>query len=355
MALSRRRFLGGILGASGALVACRAAGPREQPTPVATPPKLLAIDMHNHVYPAGTEPHPHGVGGPPPPNNPPLGLADALTHSGFTAVCASFVLDFTEGDFYANLTHWLDAIDAQLAAGHLRRALSAADLHAGSPTIIQSVEGSMFIAGKLERVDEVYRRGMRHLQLLHEHDDAVAPLGDVNTGEPHLGGLTAIGADVIRACNRLGMLVDLAHASHDTVLGALRVATKPLIVSHTSLAGRPSGDARMAEMMRPRLITAEHAKVVADAGGVVGVWTHLASSLPDFVESIAAMVDAIGIDHVGIGTDMDLLTPKRDWTDARPSFVAATVAELQRHGFHDDEVAKLVGRNYLRVFAAAVG
>ena len=63
-------------------------------------------------------------------------------------------------------------------------------------------------------------------------------------------------------------------------------------------------------MMKPRLISKEHAKVVADAGGVVGVWTHMADSLPEFVGSIKAMVDAIGIDHVGVGTDTDLLSPR---------------------------------------------
>ena len=115
----------------------------------------------------------------------------------------------------------------------------------------------------------------------------------------HLGGLTAFGAEVVKECNRLGIVVDLAHASHETVLGALKVATQPLIVSHTCLDSRTGGNPRMAEMMKPRLISKEHAKVVADAGGVIGVWTHLADSLKDFVESIKAMVDAVGIDHVG--------------------------------------------------------
>ena len=63
-------------------------------------------------------------------------------------------------------------------------------------------------------------------------------------------------------------------------------------------------------MMKPRLISKEHAKVIADAGGVVGVWTHLTDSLKEFVESIKAMSDAIGVDHVGIGSDTDLLSSR---------------------------------------------
>ena len=376
--LSRRRFLHGVLGASGALAvaaACRSTAQSAAPLAApSTPPKLLGIDMHNHVYPAGTEPlRPDAPPDPEASSGAALRLADALARSGFTAVCASYVLDFAPsgapGDAYASFSRWLDAVDAELAAGHLRRALTAADLEAaaahGPPTIVQTVEGAMFIEGALERIDEVHRRGLRALQLLHERDDAVAPLGDTNTAAPHLGGLSATGARVIEACNRLGILVDLAHASHETVLGALRVARKPFVISHTSLAGRPTADAQLAERMRPRLITAEHAKVVADAGGVIGVWTHLADSLPDFAQSIAAMTDAIGVDHVGIGTDTDLLSPRAGhgttatWVGSTqapaPTFLDAVVAELRHHGFHQDEIERIAGRNYLRVFAAAVG
>jgi membrane dipeptidase len=61
----------------------------------------------------------------------------------------------------------------------------------------------MFIEGSLDRLEEVYKRGLRHLRLLHEKDDIVSPLGDTNTGNPHLGGLTAFGADVVKERNRL--------------------------------------------------------------------------------------------------------------------------------------------------------
>jgi len=134
----------------------------------------------------------------------------------------------------------------------------------------------------------------------------------------------------------LGIVVDLAHASHETVLAALRVATQPFIVSHTSLNSRTGGDPRVVKMMQPRLISKEHAKVVADAGSVVGVWTHLTDSLPDFVGSIKSMVDAIGIDYVGIGSDTDLLSSRvgsgtnRAWPGLTGGFFPAVVGEMLR-------------------------
>jgi membrane dipeptidase len=184
----------------------------------------------------------------------------------------------------------------------------------------------------------------------------VSPLGDTNTTPAHLGGLTAFGAEVVKECNRLGIVVDLAHASHATVLGALKVATQPVVVSHTSLDSRAGGNPRMAEMMKPRLISKEHAKVVADAGGVIGVWTHLADSLKDFVESIKAMVDAVGIDHAGIGTDTDLLSPRvgqgtnKAWPGLTGGFFHAVVGEMLLQGFTPDDIGKVGGGNFCRVF-----
>ena len=327
----------------------------------------IGVDMHNHVYPAGTEPHPRQA---PPrraedqPQGPELSLPDELKRSGLTAVCASFVLDFTPidkpGEARNNFLIWLGAIDAQLEKGHIRRALNLRDLRSAhdhrQSMIVQSVEGSHFIEGHLDRVEEVYKRGLRHLQLLHERDDMVSPLGDTNTTPAHLGGLTAFGAEVVKECNRLGIVVDLAHASHETVLGALKVARQPLIVSHTSLDSRTGGNPRMTEMMKPRLISKEHAKVVADAGGVVGVWTKLADSLKEFVESIKAMVDAVGIDHVGIGTDTDLLSSRegqgtnKAYPGLTGGFFHAAVGEMLLQGFTPDDIGKVGGGNFCRIF-----
>jgi membrane dipeptidase len=168
--------------------------------------------------------------------------------------------------------------------------------------------------------------------------------------------LTPFGAKVVQECNRLGILVDLAHASPETVLGALKVATQPLIVSHTGLDSRTGSNPRMAAMMKPHLISKEHAKVVAEANGVIGVWTKLADSPKAFVENIKAMVDAVGVDQVGIGTDSDLLSSvdgqgtNSAWPGLTGGFFPAVVGEMVLQGFTPDEISKVGGGNYCRVF-----
>jgi membrane dipeptidase len=376
--LSRREFLITAMGAGGAMLlgpaGFTAVADEIDPRLVKVMSGIIGVDMHNHVYPAGTEPHPqHGPQKGPSPNGPPqeeqpqtpdLLMSEEIKRSGLTAVCASFVLDFAQndkpGDARDNYLRWLTAIDRQLEKEHIRRALNLKDLQTahdrGQPTIVQSIEGAQFIEGHLERVEEVYKRGVRHLQLLHMKDDLVSPLGDVITSPAHLGGLTAFGAEVVKECNRLGILVDLAHASGETVLGALKVATQPLIVSHTGLDSRTGGNPKMAAMMKPHLISKERAKVVADAGGVVGVWTKLADSPKEFVENIKAMVDAVGIDHVGIGTDTDLLSSRvgqgtnKAWPGLTGGFFPAVVGEMLLQGFTPDDIGKVSGGNFCRVF-----
>ena len=88
-------------------------------------------------------------------------------------------------------------------------------------------------------------------------------------------------------------------------------------------------------------------------------WTKLAGSLKEFVESVKAMVDAVGIDHTGIGTDTDLLSSRegqgtnQTYPGLTGGFFPAAVAEMLRQGFTPDEIAKVGGGNYCRVFGKA--
>src|ERR1700734_447251 len=168
--LSRREFLTTAACAGGAMLLgparLAAAGDAMDPRVAQVMSKTIGIDMHNHVYPAGTEPQPQN-GQPPRQELQPraLGLAEELKRSGLSAGCASFVLDFAPfakpGDARDHYLSWLTAMDAQLEKGHLHRAMNLKDLQVarshGQPTIVQTVEGAQFIEGRLERVEEVYK------------------------------------------------------------------------------------------------------------------------------------------------------------------------------------------------------
>jgi membrane dipeptidase len=127
----------------------------------------------------------------------------------------------------------------------------------------------------------------------------------------------------------------------------------------------------MAEMMRPRLISKEQAKMVANAGGLVGVWTHLADTPLDYARNIRALADVIGVEHVCIGTDTKLTPPgnppgggqhpprigertNQAWADQTTGFYYVVVDAMLKTGFTQDEIGKIGGGNFLRVFGAAV-
>jgi len=192
---------------------------------------------------------------------------------------------------------WVD----ELVAKHgIRRALTVADLKAahaaGQPAIIVDIEGLDFLEKKLERLEESYRRGVRTMQLVHYTPNDI---GDFQTGPVVHHGLSPFGADVIRACDRLGVVVDVAHATADTVTQALRVSTTPLLLSHTALRGsRAQGPTPLTE----RQITPDHARALAEAGGSIGIW-HFFPSLERYVDGLKEMADVVGVDHVSIGTD----------------------------------------------------
>jgi len=359
--LSRRDFLATTTGAIFAPGSVRhALADTLDPRVAKVVAETMGIDMHNHVYPAGTQQGPQRGGDP----GPTLSLGEELKLSGLTAISAGFALDRAgntkPGDARVNFLKWLDAIDAELEKGHVSRALTLEDLrtaHArGQKAIVQTVEGAHFIEGHVERIEEVYKRGLRHLQLLHDSNDMVAPLGDINGGTS-LGGLTPMGADVIKECNRLKILVDMAHGSSATLLAALKFAKQPIIVSHSSLDVWTNPDSRMAS----RSIAKQDAKALADAGGVLGVWTKGTNNPGEFVRNIKMVADAIGVDHVGIGTDDDILSPRpgtglnRAWQGMTGGFFPVVVEEFLRQGFTPVEIAKISGGNFGRVFGAVVG
>lgn len=366
--LSRREMIGGLAAAASLLhpaLGRAATEPDARLRQVMA--DTIAIDMHNHVYPTGISERRGGglfggMLGAAPASDAPLSLSQELRRAGLTAVCAEYELDFTPiekpGDARVNYLRWIDALDRQLETERLRRAFTLKDLQAahasGIPTLVHGIEGSQFIEGRLERIEEVYKRGLRHLQLLHDRDDIVSRLGDTDNGRDRGGGLTPFGRDVIGECNRLGVVVDLAHGSAGTIAAAAKISSAPFVVSHTGPAGSIT-DGRMGGLAT-RLLTRERASVVADAGGVIGVWTYPTDTIEQYVKNIRAMVTLAGTDHVGIGTDSNILSPQpgkstnQIWRAQKSGFFSVVAAEMLRQGFTAEEIRKIGGGNYCRVF-----
>ena len=215
---------------------------------------------------------------------------------------------------------------------------------ASGPRVIIASEGADFLEGTLDRVDEAYtQHRLRHLQLTHYR---VNELGDIQTEAPVHGGLTDFGADVVRRCNQLGIVVDVAHGTYDLVKRAAAVTTKPLVLSHTALATHPGA--------RSRLITADHARVIAQTRGVIGVWPSSGTfhDLHGMAHGFRRMADVVGVEHVGLGTDMlGFISPPvfRSY-EQLPALGGALLAA----GFSSSEVGQILGGNYRRVFEASV-
>jgi membrane dipeptidase len=317
--------------------------------------KSISVDVHSH---GGTT----GITSMAPPN---ADLATGMRAGSLAAVCLADVPDRPllgrnpagvlaalrvpePGQLYQYHLDRLAWVDQLVDHHGLRRALTAADLVAAhkakAPAIIGDVEGLDFLERKLERLEEAHRRGVRHVQLVHYTPN---DLGDFQTGAVTHGGLTHFGAEVIRACHRLGFVCDVAHATEATVKQAVQVATKPLLLSHTALAGsRAMGPTPLAA----RQISPDHAKAIAETHGAIGIW-HFFPSLEAYVEGLKEMAEIVGPDHVSIGTDQQV-TPGAVQDYAQ---WVQLVAAMLRGGFTAAEAGKIAGGNYMRVFRAAVG
>ena len=152
---------------------------------------------------------------------------------------------------------------------------------------------------------------------------------------------------MIEACHRLGFVCDIAHATEDTVKQAVKVATKPLLLSHTALAG---SHAMGPTPLRGRQVSRDHARAIAETGGSIGIW-HFFPSLEKYVEGLKEMADVVGIDHVSIGTDQQVrpgsLQDYGQWVQL--------IAAMLRGGFTPEEASMIAGGNYMRIFRVAVG
>ena len=188
-----------------------------------------------------------------------------------------------------------------MAAAGAEVATSAADLDRaagdGRIAVLLGCEGGDFLDGDLRRLGAARAACLTVLTLVHYRVNEM--VGDVQTEVPVHDGLSRFGRDVVAECNRLGIVIDCAHASFATTMAVLEASSQPVIISHGQL-GDPGST-------HPRLMAARHATAVAEAGGLIGAWPCgiTSRSLADFGTEIIRLTEVDNPGHVAIGTDLD--------------------------------------------------
>lgn len=239
---------------------------------------------------------------------------------------------------------------AAASNGQLRVILSDADLDRlladrarGEKVVggLLSIEGLHDMEGKFANLDVLHDAGFRMAGLTHFFDNEVA-------GSMHglrKGGLTPLGRQVVAHMEHIGMIVDVAHSSHQTVAEVLAMARRPVVSSHGGV---------QATCKVNRNLTDDEVRGIARTGGVVGIgyWdAAVCSTAPRaVVDAIAHVRDLVGIDHVGLGSDFDGAVT----TGFDSSQLIAITQELLNRGFSKDDIAKVMGGNVLRVIRAGI-
>jgi membrane dipeptidase len=248
----------------------------------------------------------------------------------------------------------IDLLDELARSGEVCLARSAADvqvaLDGGSLAAILHLEGAEPIEPELGNLAELYECGLRSIGLVWSRPNALAEgVAFRFPSTPDIGdGLTEAGRRLVAECNRLGILIDLAHLNERGFWDVAAVSAAPLVASHSnayalSANSRNLTDAQLDELGRSGGISVTyHAGMLTEVGGL-----DPDVPLARVVDHVDYVVARIGIDHVGFGSDFDGATVPTELGDA--SGLQRVAEALRDRGYGDDEVAKLAHGNWLRV------
>ena len=257
----------------------------------------------------------------------------------------------------------------------------------GLTTVMISMENGSPIQRNLNLLRMFYRMGVTCMTLTHNGDNEIA---DSVAGNGRWGGLSPFGREVVAEMNRLGMIIDIAHASDDTVADCLEVSKAPIVSTHSCCRDL---------CHHRRNLTDNQIKAIAAKGGVVQVafcpsfltddfdpyfdnteegrtvdaieeefikdpsnkekvaaWNDVCArinamerpSLKYVADHIDHVVKVAGIDHVGIGSDFDGITATPAGLE-NSSMLPALFDELRSRGYSEEEVSKIAGGNFVRV------
>jgi len=258
----------------------------------------------------------------------------------------------------------------------------------GKVAIFIGIENGYPVGTDLSKIKQYYDLGARYITLCHSSNNDICDSSTDKSGPEH-NGLSAFGEEVVAEMNRVGMLVDVSHASDESFYDILAVSKAPVIASHSSCralcesprnlnddmlqALRKNGGVIqiciLSDYLRqpePNPVYEEKRKELREKWMAMGPdlteaqqeqrWTEMSelrkqylklATVADAVNHIQHVVDVIGIDYVGIGSDFDGGGGLEDCSDV--SMMKNITKELIRRGYSRDDIAKIWGGNFMRV------
>src|SRR6266542_1693179 len=356
--------------------------------------RAIVIDTHNDVTTPMTNDDYDLSGAPPTPYRTSIAR---MKQGGMTAEFFSLYIKPWYVTHGGAARRTLDMVDAVYRAverhpSDLMFATTAADIRRAKTqnkiACLMGIEGGHAIENSLPTLREFYRLGVRYMTLTWNNTNDWA---DAARGEKKHNGLSEFGKDVVREMNRLGMLVDVSHVSDKTMSDALDVSKAPIFASHSSARALTN---------QPRNIPDDLLRRIAEKGGVVQVNFYAAfidaraiqanvertsrlkaetdaleakfkddperlaeeedkleaaNPLPPtplslLIDHIDHIVKVAGIDHVGLGADFD---GANDMPEGAKdvSMLPNITYELLKRGYTETDIRKILGENFLRVFA----
>ncbi len=246
--------------------------------------------------------------------------------------------------------HLLEGIRARVEnnASHAALCCSPDEIlplkRSGKKIIMPAIENGYAIGRDLENIKKFRDAGVVYMTLCHNGDNDIC---DSARGAGEHGGLSSFGRSVVAEMNRVGMMIDLSHASEKSFYNVLEASTVPVVCSHSSCR---------ALCDHPRNLTDAQLSAIAAKGGVVQVTMYKGflvkegdATLDDFMRHLQHAIKVAGIEHVGIGTDFDGDGTIVGCRDA--SQLINVTRELLRRGYDDAAIAAIWGGNWLRVMS----
>ncbi len=229
----------------------------------------------------------------------------------------------------------------------------------GRLAVLCAVENGYAMGEDLSRLALWKSLGATYVTLTHNgHNllaDSAIPRRDLGDAEARHGGLSALGRQAIAEMNRLGLLVDVSHASRDTMLQAAEASRTPVVATHSCCRALRDHPRNLDDTQLDALKAVSGLVQITAVSGFLKRQPEGSNGPPasvaDYVDHVDYAVRRIGIEHVGMSSDFDGGGWLSDWPDAARS--GALTAELHRRGYTAREIGLLWSGNFLRLMRGA--